>query len=47
VKVPLLDLRAQYQTICHETERAVSQVFAEQQFVLGSIVERFEAEMEA
>jgi dTDP-4-amino-4,6-dideoxygalactose transaminase len=47
MRVPLLDLRAQYQTIRHETERAIREVFAEQQFVLGPIVERFEAEMKA
>jgi dTDP-4-amino-4,6-dideoxygalactose transaminase len=47
VRVPLLDLRAQYETIRHDAERAVAQVFADQQFVLGPTVERFEAEMRA
>jgi dTDP-4-amino-4,6-dideoxygalactose transaminase len=47
MKVPLLDLRAQYQTIRREAERAVLRVFAEQQFVLGPTVERFEAEVKA
>jgi dTDP-4-amino-4,6-dideoxygalactose transaminase len=47
MRVPLLDLRAQYETIRQDAERAVVQVFAEQQFVLGPTVERFEAEMKA
>jgi dTDP-4-amino-4,6-dideoxygalactose transaminase len=47
MKVPLLDLRAQYETIRHDAERAVARVFADQQFVLGSTVERFEADMKA
>ena len=47
MRVPLLDLRAQYETIRHDAERAVAQVFADQQFVLGPTVERFEAEMRA
>jgi dTDP-4-amino-4,6-dideoxygalactose transaminase len=45
VKVPLLDLRAQYATIRDEVEPVLSRVFAEQQFVLGETVERFEEEM--
>ena len=47
MRVPLLDLRAQYETIRRDAERAVAQVFADQQFVLGPTVERFEAEMRA
>ena len=47
MRVPLLDLRAQYETIRHDAERAVAQVFADQRFVLGPTVERFEAEMRA
>ncbi len=47
MRVPLLDLRAQYETIRHDAERAVARVFAEQQFVLGPTVERFEADMKA
>jgi dTDP-4-amino-4,6-dideoxygalactose transaminase len=47
MKVPLLDLRAQYETIRHDAERAVARVFADQQFVLGTTVERFEADMKA
>ncbi|MET0152187.1 MAG: DegT/DnrJ/EryC1/StrS family aminotransferase [Candidatus Binatia bacterium] len=45
MRVPLLDLKAQYQAIRGETERAVERVFADQQFVLGSTVDRFESEM--
>jgi dTDP-4-amino-4,6-dideoxygalactose transaminase len=45
MKVPLLDLKAQYQTIRADAERAVAEVFAGQHFVLGPAVERFEAEM--
>jgi len=47
MRVPLLDLRAQYETIRHDVERAVARVFADQQFVLGVTVERFEADMKA
>ncbi len=43
MRVPLLDLKAQYQAIRRDTERAVEQVFADQQFVLGATVDRFEA----
>jgi dTDP-4-amino-4,6-dideoxygalactose transaminase len=45
VRVPLLDLKAQYATIRGGVEQAVARVFAEQQFVLGAPVERFEEEM--
>ncbi len=45
MRVPLLDLKAQYQTIRAETERAVEHVFVDQQFVLGPSVDRFESEM--
>jgi dTDP-4-amino-4,6-dideoxygalactose transaminase len=47
MRVPLLDLRAQYETIRPDVERAVARVFADQQFVLGTTVERFEADMKA
>ena len=47
MRVPLLDLKAQYQAIRRDTERAVEQVFAEQQFVLGATVDRFEREMQS
>lgn len=47
MRVPLLDLKAQYASIRGEVERAVKAVFDEQQFVLGATVERFEEEMRA
>jgi len=47
VRVPLLDLQAQYATIRADVERAVAELFATQHFVLGPAVERFEAEMRA
>ena len=45
MRVPLLDLQAQYRTIRAGVERAVAAVFADQHFVLGPAVERFEDEM--
>ena len=45
MRVPLLDLPAQYRTIRADVERAVAAVFADQHFVLGPAVERFEDEM--
>ena len=47
MRVPLLDLKAQYQTIRADAERALAEVFAAQHFVLGPAVERFENEMKA
>ncbi|MGH7897557.1 MAG: DegT/DnrJ/EryC1/StrS family aminotransferase, partial [Candidatus Binatia bacterium] len=47
MRVPLLDLKAQYASIRIEAERAIERLFAEQQFVLGPAVERFEQEMRA
>lgn len=47
MKVPLLDLKAQYATIRADVERIVQRVFEDQQFVLGPAVEGFEREMEA
>ncbi len=47
MKVPLLDLKAQYAAIRSEVERAVGELFAAQQFVLGPVVDRFEGEMSA
>ncbi len=44
MKVPLLDLKAQYQTIREETMAAVNAVFEAQQFILGPEVEAFERE---
>ncbi|MGH7857127.1 MAG: DegT/DnrJ/EryC1/StrS family aminotransferase [Candidatus Binatia bacterium] len=45
MKIPLLDLKAQHATIRDEIERAIAEVFEEQQFVLGPAVERFERAM--
>lgn len=42
MKVPLLDLKAQHQTIRAEVLAAVEQVFDSQQFILGAEVEAFE-----
>jgi dTDP-4-amino-4,6-dideoxygalactose transaminase len=47
MRVPLLDLKAQYQTIRTDAERALAEVFADQHFVLGPAVQRFENEMKA
>ena len=47
MKVPLLDLGAQYEAIRDDVERAVAAVFGGQQFILGPAVERFEREMKA
>ncbi len=45
MKVPLLDLQAQYATIRDEVRAAVDRVFETQQFVLGPEVEALEAEI--
>lgn len=45
MRVPLLDLRAQYATIRRDVERAVAELLESQQFVLGPAVERFEREI--
>ncbi|MBU2497516.1 MAG: DegT/DnrJ/EryC1/StrS family aminotransferase [Proteobacteria bacterium] len=42
MKVPLLDLRKQYETIKEEVLAATEEVFASQQFILGSKVEELE-----
>jgi dTDP-4-amino-4,6-dideoxygalactose transaminase len=47
MRVPLLDLKAQYETLRPEIEQAVGALFADQHFVLGPAVERFEREMQA
>jgi len=47
VKVPALDLRAQYQTIRDEIEPVVLGLFESQMFVLGPEVEKLEAELAA
>jgi dTDP-4-amino-4,6-dideoxygalactose transaminase len=42
MKVPLLDLRAQYATIREQVQRAVDQVLESQQFIMGPPVSEFE-----
>ena len=45
--VPLLDLKAQYQTIRNEIRQALDEVLESQQFILGPAVKRFEEQMAA
>ncbi len=45
MRVPLLDLRAQYATLREEVESVVRRTFEDQHFVLGAAVDRFEREM--
>jgi dTDP-4-amino-4,6-dideoxygalactose transaminase len=47
MKVPLLDLQAQYATICNEIQPAVNEVLESQRFILGPQVEAFEQEIAA
>lgn len=47
MKVPLLDLKAQYATIRDEIEPAVREVFESQYFILGPKVKEFEAQAAA
>lgn len=47
MRVPLLDLKAQYAALRPEIEAAVQRVFESQQFILGAEVEAFEAEIAA
>ena len=47
MKVPLLDLKAQYATIRDEIEPAVKDVFESQYFILGPTVAAFEEEVAA
>ena len=42
MKVPLLDLKAQYSTIRAEIDAAIAEVMESQHFILGPIVERCE-----
>lgn len=43
MKVPLLDLKAQYQTIKPEIDRVMAELFEQQQFILGARVEECES----
>ncbi len=45
MKVPLLDLRAQYATIKEEVQRAINEVLASQNFILGRQVAELEVKM--
>src|SRR5262249_10223807 len=45
MRVPLLDLHGQYQSLRNEILAAVTRVFDSQQFILGPEVEAFEEEM--
>jgi len=47
VRIPLLDLRAQYESIRPEVEEAVRRVFESQQFILGPDVAALEQEVAA
>ena len=47
MKVPLLDLQAQYQTIRDEVRLAVDRIFESQQFVMGAEVQALEEEIAA
>lgn len=46
MKVPLLDLKAQWRTIEREVMRSIRDVCRSQSFILGPYVERFEEEVE-
>ena len=46
-KIPIIDLKAQYKTIRKELQQAIDEVLESQQFILGSAVEKFEAETAA
>jgi dTDP-4-amino-4,6-dideoxygalactose transaminase len=45
VKIPLVDLKAQYNSIKAEIDQAISQTIQSSQFILGSEVKSFEAEI--
>ena len=47
MKIPLLDLKAQYAPLKEETMKAVSEVFDSQYFIMGPKVQEFEKQMEA
>ena len=42
MKVPLLDLKAQYKTICEEIKTAINAVVESQHFILGTKVTELE-----
>lgn len=45
MKIPLLDLKAQYATIAEDVQEAIDRVVTSQYFILGPEVEAFEEEM--
>ena len=47
IKVPTVDLRAQYSQLPSEIREAIDEVLETQQFILGPAVKRFEGEMAA
>lgn len=47
MKIPLLDLNAQYHSLASEIQAAVSRVFSSQQFILGPEVRELERELAA
>ncbi|HKA33553.1 MAG TPA: DegT/DnrJ/EryC1/StrS family aminotransferase [Candidatus Binatia bacterium] len=46
-KIPIIDLKAQYKTIRKELQQAIAGVLESQHFILGEVVEEFEAETAA
>jgi dTDP-4-amino-4,6-dideoxygalactose transaminase len=46
-KIPIIDLKAQYKTIHKELQQAIDEVLESQQFILGTAVEKFEADAAA
>ena len=47
MKIPLVDLKAQYDSIKSEIDNAIRSVIESTQFILGPVVEAFESEMAA
>lgn len=47
VKIPLLDLKAQHRRIHGEVRAAIDELLESQQFILGPVVEKFEAQVGA
>jgi len=47
IKIPLLDLKAQYHRIQAEVRQAIDEVLESQQFILGPVVEQFEKKVAA
>ncbi len=47
IKIPIVDLRAQYETIRDQVRQAIDKVNESQQFILGPAVSEFESQMAA